>query len=255
MAIVDSNLSVGSSDRPSIRPETGVLTRRVYDQHLTDWSARYKKNKGALEIVGKECDQLRQQVAKLQAEVNLLEQNYADLAQQHSDEVVVRHEAAKEDLAEAQLSKTVVTQQLVEQRRFKAQLLKEHRLLNGDYNRKHDELATKVEEHDRIEEALQNQAAHLVQISNDRGRMERELASVHQNLRQNADVADEVNHDISDVLGGIKDSVKSYMSPPSFARSPREGPVPSPRAVGPRRGDLGEKTDGVQILMPVHAGQ
>merc|ERR1719235_2123252 len=200
------------------RSDNGVLMRRVYDQSLTDWASRYKKNKGALELMSKECEQLRGQVAKLQSEVDVMEQAYEGLERQFTNEIAVRHQNAKEGFDEAQQAKGMLSVQLADQRKLRAQLQREHKVISADYNRKHAELTRTIEQRDRLEETLSQQTAHHRQLTGDRRRMERELDYVQQNLRQNTDVVDEVTHDMVNVKEGIKDSVKCFMTAPSMVR-------------------------------------
>ena len=45
---------------------SGLLRKKLYDQNLSDWSARYRKNKQGLDNLIKDCDALRADVAKHQ---------------------------------------------------------------------------------------------------------------------------------------------------------------------------------------------
>jgi len=200
------------------RSENQVLMRRVYDQNLSDWSSRYKKNKASLDLMNKECEQLRTMVAKHQSEVDMMEQAHENLDRQYNNETLVRLRNVKEGYDEAQQAKGMLSLQLAEQRKLRTQLQRERKVLSADYNRKHAELTRMIEQRDRLEETLAQQSSHLGQLATDRRRMERELDSVQQNLRQNTDVVDEVTHDMSNVKEGIKDSVKCFMTAPSMVR-------------------------------------
>merc|ERR1719420_201303 len=168
--------------------------------------------------MSKECEQLRALVAKHQSEVDMMEQAHENLERQYNNETLVRLRNAKEGYDEAQQAKGMLSLQLAEQRKLRTQLQRERKVLSADYNRKHAELTRMIEQRDRLEETLAQQSSHLGQLATDRRRMERELDSVQQNLRQNTDVVDEVTHDMSNVKEGIKDSVKCFMTAPSMVR-------------------------------------
>mmetsp|Transcript_137689 Transcript_137689/g.343669 ORF Transcript_137689/g.343669 Transcript_137689/m.343669 type:complete len:274 (+) Transcript_137689:156-977(+) len=182
-----------------------VLRRKLYDQNLSDWSARYRKNRQNLDNLSRDCDQLRSEVAKHQQEVDERVENHRQLEERYANEVLVRYNEARSNLEMMTQQKNMLAVQLSENRKHKAQLSKERKLLQADFERKHAELLKTAESRDRLDAQLQQVTQQLALLSDDRRRMERELDVVQTNLRANTELADEVHNEIEHVFDGIKD--------------------------------------------------
>merc|ERR1719401_320159 len=72
-----------------------VLRRKLYDQNLSDWSARYRKNRQNLDSLARDCEQLRGEVAKHQQEVDERAERHQQLEERYANEVLVRFNDAK----------------------------------------------------------------------------------------------------------------------------------------------------------------
>jgi len=178
--------------------------RRLYDQNLSDFTARFRKNKKHLEDYERECHQLRAEAAKQQAVVDEAEGALARLEDRSVNELVPRYEDAKSTYEAQTQQKQSLAAQLTELRKLKAQLTKERKGLQSDFERRHSERLKTAEARDRLEAQLQQLNQQLAQLSNDRRRMERELEAVQNNLRAHTDLADEVHSEIEHVCDGIK---------------------------------------------------
>jgi len=66
----EASCAVDHSRGGSPMNQGGVLRKKLYDQNVADWSARYKKNKQTLENLKQDCEVLRSDVAKQQQEVD-----------------------------------------------------------------------------------------------------------------------------------------------------------------------------------------
>lgn len=188
-----------------------LLRRRLYDQNLSDWSARHRKNRQHLDHLAKDCELLKVEIAKQQQEVDDRAESLKQLDERYADEVLVKFNEAKANLEMMTQQKNMLAVQLSENRKHKAQLAKERKLLMADFERKHSELLKTAESRDKLESQLQQLSQHLAQLSGERRRMERELDAVQNNLRANTELADEVHHEIEHVCDGIKDSMDVHV--------------------------------------------
>merc|ERR1719343_557750 len=75
-----------------------LLRRKLYDQNLSDWSARHRKNRQHLDCMTKDCEQLKCEVAKQQAEVDDRAESFRQLDERYTDEVLVKFNEAKVNL-------------------------------------------------------------------------------------------------------------------------------------------------------------
>lgn len=184
-----------------------MARRRLYDQNLSDWSARVRKNKQNLDNLDRECNQLRIEVAKHQQDVDERAEALRQLEDRHANEVMVKFNDAKGNFDVMSQQKQTLAMQLSEFRKLKVQLTKDRKLLQGDFERKHAEQHRTAEARDKLEGQIEQLTQHLAQLSSERRRMERELDTVQNNLRAHTDLADEVHSEIEHVCDGIKDSI------------------------------------------------
>jgi len=191
----------------------GVHRKKLYDKNLSDWSARYRKNKQSLEALAKDCDQLRNEVGKLQQEVDDRAEGYKQLEDRFDNQIAVKFQDTKTAYEVAKQQSSMLQAQMSENRKQKTQLLREKKILTADYERKHTELMSTCEVHDRLEGQLMQLTHQLDQMTSERRCMERELDEVHHNLRANTELADEVTNEISHFQDGIKYSVDLHMAP------------------------------------------
>jgi len=189
-----------------------VLRKKLFDQNVSDWASRYRKHKQGLDQVTRDCDLLRSEVSKHQAEVNEQAQKLADLEDKHENHTLAKFAEAKSALEVAGQRKQQLALEVGEARKMKAQLAKECKLLKADYERKHSELARGAEMRDRLEQQLMSYTQQLNQVSSERQRLEKELELVQHNLRQHTELADEAHSEIERTCGGIKDSVQHHMA-------------------------------------------
>lgn len=191
----------------------GFARKKLYDQNLSDWSARYKKNKQSLDVLVKDCKILRQDAQKAQREVDERAESLRQLEENYENNVFVKFLDVKASYEAALQQKSMLQAQVSENRKQKTQLTQERKLLKTDSDRKNAELSRMAEVHDKLEGQLFNLTQQLGQLTSDRRRMERELDEVQHNLRANTELADEVTNEISHFQGGIKDSVDLHMAP------------------------------------------
>lgn len=184
-----------------------LLRKKLYDQNLSDWSARHRKNRQHLDVLVKDCEQLRCEVARQQQEVDERTETYNQLEERFTNEVLVKFNESKTNLDMLMQQKHMLAVQMTENRKHKAQLSKDKRLLQADFERRHQEMLKTVETRDKLEAQLSQLTQHLAQVTGDRRRIERELDAVQNNLRANTELADEVHHEIEHVCDGIKDSM------------------------------------------------
>merc|ERR1712060_549503 len=128
---------------------SGVLRKKLYDQNLSDWSARYRKNKQNLENLERECQVLRVEVSKNQQEVDERVQNFEQLETNFNNTVFPRVEDLRSALEAATQQRAVLQSQLSESRKHKTQLTREKKFLSADYERKHAELMRVAEMRDK----------------------------------------------------------------------------------------------------------
>lgn len=199
-------LDMGSS-MGSIAPlGNGVVCRRkLYDQNLSDWSAKYRKERKNLDALAKDCELLRAEVAKHQQEVDERADAFSKLEERSVNEVMVKYNETKANFEAAAQQKSMLQVQLSENRKAKTQLTRERKLLTADFERKHNELLRTAEVRDQLDAQLGQLTAQLAQLSGDRRRMERELDLVQNNLRANTELADEVHMGIEGVFDGMKE--------------------------------------------------
>lgn len=190
----------------------GILRKKLYDQNLSDWSARYRKNKVHLENVMRDCDHLRAEVARQQQEVDDREDYLRNLEDRYQNEILAKYNDAKGQFVLSQQQKGMLGQQLAESRKTKQALLREKKQLQADFDRKHAELMRKTEVRDKLGQQLDGSIQQLGHLSRDRQRIERELDEVNQNLKAHSELADEVNQEIGNMQEGIRDSVELHMA-------------------------------------------
>lgn len=190
----------------------GILRKKLYDQNLSDWSARYRKNKQSLENLVRDCDQLRNEVARHQQEVDEREAAFQALEERNQSETMVKHQDAKSAYEMAMQQKGMLSVQISENRKHKQFLLREKKMLTADFERKHAELMRMTEVHDKLGGQLDFFTHQLGQLNRDRHKLERELDEVNHNLKAHSEMADEVTNEIAHMQGGIKDSMDMHMS-------------------------------------------
>lgn len=200
-------------DASSLGGQGGVLRKKLYDQNLSDWSARYRKNKQSLDCLARDCELLRGDVARQQQEADERAEAFNQLEDKFANEVMVKYTETKNAYELAMQQKNVLQVQLSENRKHKTQLAREKKLLSADYERKHSELMRMAEQRDKLDSQLAQLTHQLGHLTSDRRRMERELDHVQHNLRANTELADEVNCEIEHVFDGIKDSMDLHMAP------------------------------------------
>lgn len=198
---------------------SGILRKKLYDQNLSDWTAKYRKNKQSLESLVKDCEQLRVDVAKHQQEVDERADGYKQLEEHYMNHVQAKYQETRASYEVALQQKSMFQVQISENRKHKAQLIREKKMLTNDYERKHAELMRMAEVHDKLEGQLGQLTQQLGQLTTDRRRMERELDEVQHNLRTNTELADEVTSEMAHVQDGLKDSMPSIT--PGWASSGR----------------------------------
>jgi len=202
-----------SHDEETPQFSGGILRKKLYDQNLSDWSARYRKNKTNLDALAKDCDLLRVEVGKAQREVDDRAEGYKQLEDQYENVVLAKYQETKAAYEASMQQKSMLQVQISENRKNKSHLTRERKMLTNDYERKHAELMRMAEVHDKLDGQLAHLTQQLAQLTSDRRRMERELDEVQHNLRANTELADEVNCEISHVQDGIKDSMDLHMAP------------------------------------------
>eukprot|EP00928_Gymnodinium_smaydae_P070573 TRINITY_DN54380_c0_g1_i1.p1 TRINITY_DN54380_c0_g1~~TRINITY_DN54380_c0_g1_i1.p1 ORF type:complete len:307 (+),score=67.06 TRINITY_DN54380_c0_g1_i1:86-1006(+) len=190
----------------------GILRKKLYDQNLSDWTARYRKNKVHLDNVLRDCDQLRNEVARQQQEVDERDDYLRNLEDRFQNDICAKYNDAKGQYLLAAQHKGMLAQQLAESRKHKQALQREKKQLQADFDRKHAELMRKTEVRDKLGQQLDGSIQQLGHLSRDRQRIERELDEVNQNLKAHSELADEVNQEIGHVQEGIKDSVELHMA-------------------------------------------
>lgn len=217
----DSELDGGGS-RQNVAADGGILRKKLYNQPLSDWTARYRKNKQHLDNCSKDCEQLRVEVSRQQQEVDEREETYRCLEDKFQNDVLARYQDTKSSFDMAMQQKGMLSVQISENRKHKTQMTREKKMLTADYERKHAELMRMTEERDKLGNQLDHFLGQLRQLNSERHRMERELDEVTHNLRAHSELADEVNSEINHVQDGIKDSMHLHMGPdrPS-ARDPQ----------------------------------
>mmetsp|Transcript_72816 Transcript_72816/g.201888 ORF Transcript_72816/g.201888 Transcript_72816/m.201888 type:complete len:278 (-) Transcript_72816:146-979(-) len=239
----------GGLGRPQTHaaPDGGVLRKKLYDQSLSDWSARYRKNKQNLETLVKDCEQLRLEVARHQQEVDERAETVRSLEEKFLTEVDTKYQETKSNYEMAMQQKGMLAVQISENRKQKQQLLRDKKMITADYERKHAELMRMTEVRDKLAMQLEHFTSQLGQINRDRQRMERELDEVNLNLKAHSDLADEVNSEIAHVQDGIKDSMDLHMALPSrmeMSTSSRGGLAGALRPGGEQMQALDELVDG-----------
>jgi len=202
-----------SHDEETPQFSGGILRKKLYDQNLSDWSARYRKNKTNLDALAKDCDLLRVEVGKAQREVDDRAEGYKQLEDQYENVVLAKYQETKAAYEASMQQKSMLQVQISENRKNKSHLTRERKMLTNDYERKHAELMRMAEVHDKLDGQLAHLTQQLGGLTSDRRRMERELDEVQHNLVANTGLANEVNCEISHVQDGIKDSMDLHMAP------------------------------------------
>lgn len=193
--------------------DTGILRKNLFNQNLSDWAARYRKNKQHLEVTARDCEMLRAEVAKNQQLVDEAADAYEALEYKFDTQILAKFNETKATFDNATQQKCVLSIQLKENRNHKASMQREKKGLTADYERKHAELMRMAEVHDKLDHQLHMLTQQLGQLAHDRRRMERDLGDVHNNLKANTDLADEVSNEINHVHHGIRDSMDLHMLP------------------------------------------
>lgn len=216
----------------------GILRKKLYDQNLSDWSARYRKNKQNLDALIKDCELLRQDVSKSQREVDDKAEGYKQLEDQYENVILAKFQSTKAAYEAATQQKGILQVQISENRKQKSSLMREKKMLTNDYERKHAELMRMAEVHDKLDGQLSHLTQQLGQLASDRRRMETELDEVQHNLRANTELADEVTSEISHVQDGIKDSMDLHMARPDANTSQMSMPTPNAAGTSPGDGEV-----------------
>lgn len=228
--------AASTDEENAIQFSGGILRKKLYDQNLSDWSARYKKNKQNLDALVKECDLMRNDVNKVQREVDEKAEGYQQLEDNYENVVLAKFQETKAQFEAAKQQKEMLAVQISENRGQKIKLTRERKMLTNDYERKHAELMRMAEVHDKLDGQLSHLTQQLAGLTSERRRMERELDEVQHNLRANTELADEVNCEISHVQDGIKDSMDLHMAPAERLNA-SIGSIPiSNNAVNPENG-------------------
>lgn len=191
----------------------GILRKKLYDQNLSDWSARYRKNKQNLDALIKDCEFLRQDVGKTQREADERADGFKNLEDHFEHVIFQKYQDTKAAYEAAQTHKLSLQAQISDHRKHKSGLLRDKKMLKNDYERKHAELMRTGEVHDKLDGQLRTLTQQLGQLASDRRRMERELDEVQHNLRRNTELADEETSDLAHMQGGIRDSMDLCMTP------------------------------------------
>lgn len=214
VAASDQGLGAMSDDLAESVPydnAAGILRKKLYDQNLSDWSARYRKNKQNLDTLVKDCELLRIDVSKAQKEVDKREESFRQLEDQYDNKILRKNQNVKAAYEAALQRKSDLGVQISENRKHKSGLLRDKKSLTNDYQRKHAEWMRMSEVNDKHQVQLENLTQQLGQLTQDRRRMEKELDEVQHNLRSHTELASEVTSEISTVQDGIKDSMNLHM--------------------------------------------
>eukprot|EP00933_Yihiella_yeosuensis_P083060 TRINITY_DN97154_c0_g1_i1.p1 TRINITY_DN97154_c0_g1~~TRINITY_DN97154_c0_g1_i1.p1 ORF type:complete len:282 (+),score=51.96 TRINITY_DN97154_c0_g1_i1:148-993(+) len=202
------------SGASSTAPQPGpVLRKKLFDQNVSDWSSRYRKNKQSLDNLTRDCELLHLEVSKQQATVDSQAASFAQLEDRFQNEAMRKYTETKTALEVASQTKAQIQHEMSENRKLKAQLTRERKTVNADYERKHAELARGAEKRDQLEVQLGMLSQQLQAVQGERERMTRELDIVQHNLRQHTELADEAHHEMERTCYGIKDSVDNKMYP------------------------------------------
>lgn len=198
-------------------------TKLVFDKSLSEWTARYRKNKKCLDSVCFQCDHLRLEVTKAQDEVDKREEEIRHIDDKLHNEVYVRASNAKKSFEQAKAEQLHLNNKITEQRRIKQKLSKDLNSLRGDYDRKYAELNRTVEQHTKLEGQLDSLTKRLGAISNERRKMEQELGVINQCLLEGSGVLQDISTEVSNVRAGIRNSVDHHMAAPLRFENSRMG--------------------------------
>lgn len=204
----------------------GILRKKLYDQNLSDWSARYRKNKQNLDALIKDCEFLRSDVGKTQREADERADGFKNLEDHFEHVIFQKYQDTKAAYEAALTHKGSLQAQISDHRKHKSALTRDKKMLTNDYERKHAELMRTGEVHDKLDGQLRTLTQQLGQLASDRRRMERELDEVQHNLRRNTELADEETSDLAHMQGGIRDSMDLCMAP-SERLNASTGSIPS----------------------------
>merc|ERR1719254_435119 len=138
----DARLSdiIASQEEETPQFSGGILRKKLYDQNLSDWSARYRKNKQNLDALNKDCDNLRIEVSRTQREVDDKENEYKRLEEQYENQVLSKYQDMKAAYEAAMQQKGILQVQISENRKIKSQFAREKKMLTNDLERKQAEL-------------------------------------------------------------------------------------------------------------------
>lgn len=206
----------GLAASPSEDPQQfagGILRKKLYDQNLSDWSARYRKNKQNLDALIKDCDILRQDVGKAQREADERADGFKNLEDHFENVTFQKYQDTKAAYEAALTQKASLQAQISDHRKHKTALAREKKTLRNDYERKHAECMRMREVQDKLDLQLRTLTQQLGGLTSDRRHMERELDEVQHNLKRNTDLADEESSDLADMQGGIRNSMDLCMTP------------------------------------------
>lgn len=195
----------------------------MYDQNLSDWSARVRKNKANIDNIERDCFQLRVETAKNQQEVDERAEALRQLEDRYTNDVFVKFADAKNNFDAMTQQKQTLGMQMTEYRKLKTQLTKDRKLLQGDSERKQLELSRTAEARDKMEAQIEQLVQHLAQLTSERRRNERELDTVQNNLRTHTDLADEVHAEIEHMCDGVKDSIDLTSASTRVSMTPAGG--------------------------------
>eukprot|EP00397_Hematodinium_sp_SG-2012_P051329 GEMP01060081.1.p1 GENE.GEMP01060081.1~~GEMP01060081.1.p1 ORF type:complete len:251 (+),score=51.81 GEMP01060081.1:87-755(+) len=196
----------------STRPNPN--TKLVFDRSLSEWTARYRKNKTCLDAMCFQIYQIRQDLGKTQEDVDRREGDLQQLHDKMQNDVTIRAENAQKALQTAKSQQAHLNAQLSEQRKTKTKLAKDLSCLRGDYDRKYAELNRTVEQRIKLDSQLDQLTRTLGSISNDRKRMQHELGSITQHLAENTGTLQDISNEVTSVRAGIRNSVELHMQPP-----------------------------------------
>merc|ERR1711971_1309480 len=109
--------------------ESGILRKKLYNQNLTDWTSRYRKNKQSLESVMTDIDQLRAEVHRHQAEVDDREDALRHVEDKFHTDIIAKYNDTKATYENAVREKNFLAGQIAESRKQKQGLMREKKIL------------------------------------------------------------------------------------------------------------------------------
>jgi len=191
------------------------MVKVVYDRDLTEWRAKYKKNKQFLGDVSAQCETLRQEVAKAQTELATAEAEYANMDNEMTTKLAVRLTEAQQQFRDLKLGKGNVEQQLSEGRKLNRALKKKRDAMASDYDKRYMDLNKLLEQRGRMENQLNSLNAQLQRINGEKRGLEKELQDVEADLQNNTDRVENLRASMRSVRDGVHDSVALHLQTPS----------------------------------------